>query len=106
MTEELSSFDRYMLSIIGSLLPSVMEVYRMGLLELETLITNAANPDTFIYYMLGFAFRVIIIILAACLYCYFFNEEEQNKLKIFFDGIAAPSMLIMITQPITQLNAF
>lgn len=106
MTEELTTFDRYMLSVIGSLLPSVMEVYRMDILELETIISNAANPDTIIYYVLGFALRVIVLILAACLYCYFFNEEEQNKLKVFFDGIAAPSMLIMITQPITQLNAF
>ena len=106
MTEELSTFDRYMLSIIGSLLPSVMEVYKMGVYDLQTFIESAAQADIFFYYSIGFALRLIVLIISAMLYCYFFNEQEQSKLKIFCDGIAAPSMLIMITQPITQINLF
>lgn len=95
-----------MLSVIGSLLPSVCEIYRMGTYELKAFIESAAQADVFFYYSIGFALRLIVLVLAACLYCYFFNEDETNKLKIFFDGIAAPSMLIMITQPIAQINLF
>ena len=40
MTEELTTYDRYMLSIIGSLLPSVVELLAMG-------VTGATlDPDT------------------------------------------------------------
>lgn len=103
MEQELTITQRYVICIAGALLPSILEGYRLGakLLQVEMQIADAVTPK---YYLLGVTCRLIILIICAVAYCYFFAQSETNKVRLFFDGMAAPSMLITITAPIAQSN--
>lgn len=103
MEQELTITQRYVICIAGALLPSILEGYRLGarLLITELQIAEVATPK---FYALGVACRLIILIVCATMYCYFFAQDETNKVRLFFDGMAAPSMLITITAPIAQSN--
>lgn len=103
MEQQLTTTQRYLICIAGALLPSIMEGYRLGgslLHEMGQHILKI-TPE---YYALGVICRVIILIVCATVYCYFFAQEETNKVRLFFDGMAAPSMLLTITTPIAHTN--
>lgn len=103
MEQELTNSQRYLICIAGALLPSMLEGYRLGVLLMHTIETDArqATPE---YYLIGVVCRVFILIICGILYCYFFGLDETNKVRLFFDGMAAPSMLLTITTPIAQAN--
>lgn len=99
--QELTATHRYIICVVGALLPSVMEVYRLSLaLAPITLVSG----QTYEMYAYGVVVRLILLIASAILYCYFFADGENNKARLFFDGMAAPSMLLTLTMPITQAN--
>lgn len=103
MEQQLTTTQRYVICIAGALLPSILEGYRLGakLLQIEMQIADAVTPK---YYAFGVACRLIILIVCAIVYCYFFAQDETNKVRLFFDGMAAPSMLLTLTTPIAQSN--
>ena len=105
MEQALTTTQRYAICIAGALLPSIMEGYRLGakLLMTEIQLAETVTPK---YYALGVACRLIILIVCAIVYCYFFAQDETNKVRLFIDGMAAPSILLTLTTPIAQANNF
>lgn len=105
MEQQLTTTQRYVICIAGALLPSILEGYRLGakLLMTEIQLAETVTPK---YYALGVACRLIILIVCAIVYCYFFAQDETNKVRLFIDGMAAPSILLTLTTPIAQANNF
>jgi len=104
MEQVLTITQRYAICIAGALLPSMLEGYRLGASLLTTMHSNATLQATPDYYVIGVVCRIVILVICAVFYCYFFAQDETNKVRLFFDGMAAPSMLITITSPIAQVN--
>ena len=102
--ETLTISQRYVICIAGALLPSVLEGYRLGASLLHEM-QNHALYVTPKYYAAGVICRLLILVICAIVYCYFFAEDETNKTRLFFDGMAAPSMLLTITSPVAHSNA-
>lgn len=103
MEQQLTTTQRYAICIAGALLPSILEGYRLGA-QLLTAATNSLAVITPEYYVIGVVSRLIILIICAIMYCYFFAQDETNRVRLFFDGMAAPSMLITITMPVAHTN--
>lgn len=104
MEQQLTTTQRYAICIAGALLPSILEGYRLGASLLVTMQNNATLQTAPEFYSIGVVCRIAILVICAVLYCYFFAQDETNKVRLFFDGMAAPSMLITITNPIAQTN--
>lgn len=104
MEQALTTTQRYAICIAGALSPSMLEGYRLGAMLIPEALTNPTLQATPQYYAIGVACRLIILVICAVIYCYFFAQDETNRVRLFFDGMAAPSMLLTITQPIAGTN--
>lgn len=99
--QELTATQRYLICVLGALLPSIVEAYRISI----TLVSIELRAgQTYEMYVYGVAVRLLILIACAILYCFFFADNENNKARLFFDGMAAPSMFLTLTMPISQAN--
>ena len=99
--QELTATHRYIICIAGALLPSVMDAYRVSLTLVPIQLQDGQSYQIYVY---GVTVRLLILIASAILYCYFFADGENNKARLFFDGMAAPSMLLTLTMPLTEAN--
>lgn len=99
--QELTATHRYIICVAGAILPSVMEAYRVSMTFVSIQLQEGQTYEMYVY---GATVRLLILIASAVLYCYFFGEGENNKARLFFDGMAAPSMLLTLTMPISQAN--
>ncbi len=87
--ETLNIYQKMLLGALGALTPSLLNLYAIDFVELFQ------GQEIGMPYILGYTVRVLILILYGSLIAYF-HKEENNPVKLFQLGAAAPALITIM----------
>jgi len=87
--ETLNVYQKMLLGALGALTPSLLNLYAIDFVALFQ------GQEIGMPYILGYVVRVFILILYGSLIAYF-HKEENNPVKLFQLGAAAPALITIM----------